>query len=128
MAKNFKVLIVEDNPINVIVLKKFIDGICQPEAVTNGEKALEMLENGNYDLVLMDINLGEDEMNGEEVLSRIRAIPHLKTLPVIAVTAYTMDANVKKFKDEGFIDFVPKPINKEVILNIIGKYISTKTP
>ena len=121
-----RILIVEDNPINVIVLKKFIEHVCIPDSVTAGSKALQMLEEKDYDLVLMDINLGDDNMNGVDVLHKIRESEKNKYLPVIAVTAYTMAGDIERFMEDGFIDFVPKPINKEEILKIIDKYLPSK--
>jgi putative two-component system response regulator len=61
---NKRILVVEDNPINVIVLKKFIENYYELDAATNGQKAIEMIEKNNYALVLMDINLGGEQMNG----------------------------------------------------------------
>jgi CheY-like chemotaxis protein len=118
-----KVLIVEDNPINVIVLKKFIENICTPDTVTSGQKALEMLEKNKYDLVLMDINLGSEQMTGLDVLQKLRENPNLKDLPVIAVTAYSGDESVQGVFSDQFTDLVIKPIDKEKILSVITKYL-----
>ncbi len=118
-----KVLIVEDNPINVIVLKKFIESVCTPDTVTSGQKALEMLEKNKYDLVLMDINLGSEQMTGLDVLQKLRENPALKELPVIAVTAYSGDEAVQGFFSDKFTDLVVKPIDKEKILSVITKYL-----
>ncbi len=118
-----RVLVVEDNPINVIVLKKFIDHLCEADSVINGAKALEMLANRNYDLILMDINLGNDDMNGIDVLNRIRDDDRWSQIPVIVVTT-RLDAPEKEiYAKAGFTDFVSKPINREEVLQVIEKYL-----
>jgi CheY-like chemotaxis protein len=118
-----KALIVEDNPINVIVLKKFIEHICTADVVTNGAKALETLAERKYDLLLLDINLGSEQMTGLEVLEEIRRIPDLKSLPVIIVTAYASEETNNQYISQPFTELIIKPIEKEKILAVIGKYI-----
>ncbi len=121
---NKRILVVEDNPINVIVLKKFIENYYELDAATNGQKAIEMIEKNNYALVLMDINLGGEQMNGAEVLRKVRENEHFNYLPFIAVTAYVTEEAIQKFKEDGFADVVSKPIDRERILNTINKYIT----
>jgi CheY-like chemotaxis protein len=121
---NKRILVVEDNPINVIVLKKFIENYYELDAATNGQKAIEMIEKNNYALVLMDINLGGEQMNGAEVLRKVRENEHFNHLPFIAVTAYVTEEAIQKFKEDGFADVVSKPIDRERILNTINKYIA----
>jgi CheY-like chemotaxis protein len=118
-----KALIVEDNPINVIVLKKFIESLCTAEAVTTGAKALETLAEKKYDLLLLDINLGSEQMTGLEVLEEIRRVPELKTLPVIIVTAYASEETNSQYISQPFTELVIKPIDKEKIIEVISKYI-----
>lgn len=122
---NKKILVVEDNPINVIVLKKFIESYCDLDTATNGQKAIEMVEKNDYALVLMDINLGGEQMTGVEVLEKIRENEHFIHLPVVAVTAYVTEEAIQKFKEDGFADVVNKPIDKERILSVVSKYVGT---
>ena len=65
-------------------------------------------------------------MNGIDVLKQIRNNPKTANIPVIAVTAYSLNENIEKFKEHGFTDFVPKPINKAFLLEIIEKHITKK--
>ncbi len=114
---------VEDNPINVIVLKKLIEHVCEADSVINGVKALEMLASRNYDLVLMDINLGNDNMTGIDVLNKIRSEERWSQLPVIVVTTQLGTPDKEVYAKAGFTDFVSKPINREEVLQVIGKYL-----
>lgn len=118
-----KALIVEDNPINVIVLKKFIENVCTADVVTSGAKALEVLAEKKYDLMLLDINLGSEQMTGLEVLEEIRRVSDLKSLPVIIVTAYASEEANTQYLSQPFTELVIKPIEKEKILAVIAKYI-----
>jgi len=115
--------VVEDNPINVIVLKKLIEHVCEADSVINGVKALEMLASRNYDLVLMDINLGNDNMTGIDVLNKIRSEERWSQLPVIVVTTQLGTPDKEIYAKAGFADFVSKPINREEVLQVIGKYL-----
>ncbi|MCU0393406.1 MAG: response regulator [Thermoflexibacter sp.] len=121
---NTKVLIVEDNPINIIVLKKFIEHLCTLDVVNNGVKALEMIEKNDYALILMDINLGTEQMSGIDVLNQVRANEQFKQLPIIAITAYVTEDSTQQFKEQGFTDVVHKPIDRDRIAYILSRYIS----
>ncbi len=79
-----------------------------------GMAALEGLEKERPDLVLLDVSL--PEMDGTEVLRRIRANEKLRGLPVIALTAHAMSGDREKYLNAGFDDYVTKPIVDETLL------------
>ncbi len=116
-----KILLVEDNPINLVVVKKFVESLYEVDSTTSGKKVEAMLQQRNYQLVLTDINLGDEEISGVEVMQHIRQ--NYPQLPVVAITGYSMAADIDRFKEQGFTDFVPKPINKEQLLATIAKHI-----
>lgn len=118
-----KILVVDDNPINVIVLKKFAESFAEVDSANNGAKAMELLKQDNYALILMDINLGKDEVNGVEVLRQIKADAQLEHIPVLAVTAYLSDEKAKELRAAGFADLMEKPINREGIGLLVKKYL-----
>lgn len=119
-----KVLIVEDNPVNLIILKKILSPHCTTDSAKNGAKAMELLEANQYDLVLTDINLGDEEFTGIDVLRKIRSNPATKEMPVIAVSAYFSDANAHEFQHEDFTALVIKPISEEKLLAAMSPYLS----
>jgi CheY-like chemotaxis protein len=121
--KRPQVLVVEDNPINVIVLKKFIEHLCDADSVTNGAKALQMLADKPYDMVLLDINLGNADMTGMDVLRKIQEDQQFSQIPVVAVTAHLIASDIERYKQAGFADFISKPINREDILEVFAKYV-----
>ena len=74
------------------------------------------------DLVLLDISL--PEMDGTEVLQRIRANPEIQTLPVVALTAHAMAGDREKYLGAGFNDYVSKPIvDEQVLLDVIQRLL-----
>ena len=103
-----RVLLVEDNPVNTVfgtsVLKKLgHDSV----AVTNGLECLAALEQGVFDLVLMDIQM--PVMNGEDALKAIRQRKQGADIPVIALTAYALNGDQERFMNAGFNGYISKP-------------------
>lgn len=119
------ILIVEDNPVNIIILKKMLEAICAINSAKSGLQAIKMLEENKYDLVLMDINLGTDELSGLDILKKIRTDDTLKNMPVIAITAYSYNEILPDFLNEGFTDLLPKPVGREQLLAVVHKYLPT---
>lgn len=117
------ILLVEDNPINIVVIKKILGIFYDVDAITSGKKVQTMLENSEYQLILTDMNLGDDDMNGFDVMQQVRNNSKTAHLPIIVVTAYTLADDIEKFKQQGFTDFIPKPVNKEFLLNVLSKYL-----
>jgi CheY-like chemotaxis protein len=118
------VLIVEDNPVNIIILKKILEAVCIVNSAKSGLQAIKMLEENKYDLVLMDINLGSDEMTGLDILKKIRTNESSKDMPVVAITAYSHGESVPDFLEAGFSDLLPKPVGREQLLGVVHKYVT----
>jgi CheY-like chemotaxis protein len=87
-----------------------------------GIAALEGLPRDKPDLVLLDVSL--PEMDGTEVLRRLRVDPALSRLPVIALTAHAMAGDREKYLAAGFDDYVSKPIvDEQVLLEAIRRHL-----
>ncbi len=114
------VLMVEDDVMNVGMIKKFLDEICTLHTVTNGEEALELVKIHNYDAILMDIGLGQG-INGIDTTKIIRTIPEYKDIPIIAVTAYAMNGDREKFLSSGMTGYISKPFKMTDLVNVLGK-------
>lgn len=114
-----RVLIVDDNNLNIKVARKALDGLgFLIEDVSSGKDCLEKVGSGaNYDLILMDIMM--PEMSGETALKRLQEMGY--TNPVIALTADAVEGAKERYLAEGFIDYIPKPFNKEQILEKLKK-------
>jgi CheY-like chemotaxis protein/HPt (histidine-containing phosphotransfer) domain-containing protein len=109
-----KIAVVEDNPDNRLLVRVILEPLYEVSEYEDGPAALEGLEREKPDLLLLDISL--PEMDGTEVLRRIRAIPQLHDLPVIALTAHAMSGEREKYLGLGFDDYLTKPIVDESLL------------
>lgn len=123
-----RVLVVDDNEINLMMAKKFLDkwGM-KCEVVTSGKDALVKVFDTDYDLILMDLQM--PEMDGYEVTATIRSLENLdlKNIPIVAVSADTYE-NVKiKIAEVGMNDFLSKPFNPMELLTIVYEYTKGKT-
>lgn len=110
---NKKVLIVDDNKLNVKVARRVTDAlnIKKVDECYNGSECLNMVaSNNDYDIILMDIMM--PVMNGEEALKKLKEIDGFNT-PVIALTADAVSGSKEKYIKEGFADYLAKPFNKD---------------
>ncbi len=108
---SYSILVAEDNAINQKLIKsilKKVNNTC--DIADNGKIALEMLEEKNYDIFLLDMQM--PVMDGMETLQNIRQSEKFQKLPVIALTAYAMSEERDKYIAAGCNEFVAKPINK----------------
>ncbi|TDE13145.1 response regulator [Dyadobacter psychrotolerans] len=118
--ENVKILIVEDNPMNVLVLKNFLKRWgAVSEVAQNGKEALEILDSSKHQIILMDMHM--PVMDGYEATKQLRSKG--ETIPVIALTA-SVALNVdEKIYGIGINDIVVKPFVPEELLNMILKYV-----
>ena len=114
-------LVVEDNPINQMVVKEMLDlpGI-SIDIANNGLEALDQLKTRTYDAVLMDIQM--PEMDGIEATKKIRRTLNIKRLPIIAMTAHAMYGDREKCIAAGMNDYISKPIDRNLLITTIQKY------
>lgn len=117
------VAVVEDNADNRLLLQAILDGLYDVVEYENGIDALAGLAAHLPDLVLLDISL--PGMDGNEILTRIRADEKLRRLPVIALTAHAMAGDREKYLAAGFNDYITKPIVDEtLLLRAMDKWIA----
>jgi CheY-like chemotaxis protein/anti-sigma regulatory factor (Ser/Thr protein kinase) len=104
-----RILVVEDNRLNIDVLKNMLENSpWDVDYVLTGEKALEQVYEKVYDIILMDIQL--PGMDGIEVMKRIKRDKKIES-KIIALTAYAMKGDWEKFINEGFDDYISKPVD-----------------
>ncbi|MFL1896400.1 response regulator [Aquimarina sp. 2-A2] len=115
-----KILYVEDNKINAVVMDKMLSkNACDVITVANASTALQEVSADFFDLILVDINLGINQMDGCELLKRFRLMDPLKTKPIYAVTAYALPGDEAHFLEKGFDQYFSKPVDFEKLLNAI---------
>lgn len=120
-----KVLYVEDNLLNIQVMSLYLRGIFELDSVTSAEAALEKISASKYDILLLDINLGEG-MNGIELAKILRNMDEYKSKPIISVTGYSSYYIEDKSYQEIFDFYVTKPFSKVDILGILSSITSCK--
>lgn len=113
------ILVIDDNKINLATARKVLSDEYKVIPVIRGEQALTYLKNGDCDIILLDINM--PEMDGFEVLKRIREMEHCKNTPVIFLTADDDSETETRCFKEGAIDFIAKPFVPEVMRSRIGR-------
>ncbi len=109
------VLVVEDNADNRKLVSWVLEDAGYPFTnVSSAEEGLQVLETGEFGLVLMDVSL--PGMDGKEATRRLRADPRWRTLPVIAVTAHAITGEVEAIRASGVSALVTKPIDEAELL------------
>lgn len=116
------VLIVEDNELNMKLFHDLLEahGINTVETV-DGRNVLELAREHKPDLILMDIQL--PEVSGLEVTKWLKDDEELKSIPVIAVTAFAMKGDEQKIREGGCEDYISKPISVTRFLEVIDSYL-----
>lgn len=124
-----KILIVEDNVHFRTLISSILEalGISDLDEARDGSEALEILHEGEADLVILDWKM--DGMDGVECVRRIRTMDVAnRFVPIIMVTGYTETSLKKKARDAGVNDFLGKPISPQSILGRIVQVIENPRP
>jgi signal transduction histidine kinase/CheY-like chemotaxis protein len=123
--RNLRILLAEDNKLNVMVARVELENIIPGlhlDVAANGQLALDMLQANDYDLILMDVQM--PLMDGYEATRAIRAMPNGKSrLPILAMTANVMQAEVQQCLDAGMDGFVPKPFKQEELVEAMRQVL-----
>ncbi len=115
------ILVVDDDKANLSLAQRILGSQYRIAASNSGKASLKYLERHRPDLILLDINM--PEMNGFEVMEKLRSDAHLKTIPVIFLTAdATAETEIKCFR-MGAMDFVTKPFVPDILLSRVSKTI-----
>lgn len=120
-----RILLVEDDEISANVIVKFLKRNFDVEVSSNGRAGLELIKSNNYDLILLDINLGTG-VSGLKVLDEIKAMDDYKSIPVIASTAYTMKGDKENLIAKGFDDYISKPFTLKEINEKIFEHLKDR--
>lgn len=110
-----RILVAEDHPVNQLLMKELMKGLgCQMRLAQNGAEAVAYWEEGNLDLILMDVQMpgtnGLDAARQIRLLERLRQRPHI---PIIAITANAMNGDREVCLAAGMDGYISKPLNRE---------------
>ena len=115
------ILIVEDNPDNMVTIKALLQNKYNILEATDGEEGLKMALSERPDLVLLDMSL--PKLDGFEVVGKIKADEKAHNIPVIALTARAMKGDRERTIDAGCDDYVSKPVDPEKLMGKIGYWV-----
>ncbi len=120
LMPHLDILLVEDNDINQEIALAVLQNMgMHVTLATNGEEAIATFEEGDFDLILMDIQM--PVMDGLTAAKRIRqsAHPFAKRIPIIAMTAHAMTGDKEKSLNAGMNDHITKPLNMDELSNVL---------
>lgn len=117
-----KILVVEDDEISRDVLILFLKNHFEIDEARNGQTALEKADHNQYDLILMDVNLGRG-MTGLDITKNLKLRPNYAGVPIIAITAFAMKGDKEEFLQAGFDHYLAKPFTREELRATIKKYL-----
>ncbi len=117
------VLIVEDNELNMKLFHDLLEAHGYATLQTkDGMEALKLAREHRPDLILMDIQL--PEVSGLEVTKWIKEDEELKSIPIIAVTAFAMKGDEEKIREGGCEDYLAKPISVTKFLQAVQRFLN----
>lgn len=117
------VLVVDDMPTNIEVLRGMLRTEYRIKAAISGERALEIAaREPRPSIILLDVMM--PEMDGYEVCQRLKADPRTRNIPVIFVTARDEDTDQERGFDVGAVDYIPKPVRQRVVLSRVRAHLA----
>lgn len=121
-----KILYIEDNPENRLLVRRILqaEGYTVVEAV-DGPSGLESAASSPPDLILLDINL--PEMDGYELVGKLRQIPGLAGTPIIALTAYALRGDRERILAAGCDGYIQKPIDVDSLPVQVASFLKKRT-
>ncbi len=122
LLRNLRVLHVEDTPEIRLITRIFLKDGFDVVSASSGEEAIQKAQNGNFDVILMDINLGEG-LSGFETSSKIREMKKYNNVPIIAVTTSNYLEVRSRCIESGVNAFVQKPFKKRDLRATISQLI-----
>ena len=117
-----RIAVVDDNADNRLIIRTILEDQYEIVEYSSGIEAIEGFRKNKPDVVILDISL--PEMDGTEILRRLRDDADLHDLPVIALTAHAMVGDREKYLAAGFNDYVAKPIlDMSVLFSTIQRWV-----
>lgn len=120
-----KILYIENDPASVILLKRILSNEFIFDSANTDKEAIKKVEENEYDLILMDINLNCD-MNGEDLMRLFKRIPNTSKIPIFAVTTRAFGNEGERLLDEGFNGYFAKPYDTENLIKLIKFYLKVE--
>jgi PAS domain S-box-containing protein len=125
LSKKF-ILVVDDSQETTEMLGKLLqlEGAFV-ESARSGAEALEIARRKNFDLVVSDISM--PEMDGYQLLQKLRELPSMASVPAVALTGYGRSADIERAREEGFAEHLTKPLDLDQLLQVVRRLTDGKT-
>jgi CheY-like chemotaxis protein len=122
------VLVVEDNPVNCMVVQAMLEQLGMAVLLANdGGQAVELLRDQPIDLVLMDCQM--PVMDGYEATRRIRGSGHARArVPIVALTAHALADDRQRCEAAGMDDYLPKPVTSDALAQALLRHLGPALP
>jgi CheY-like chemotaxis protein len=118
-------LVADDNTVNRFKLGLYVKSLGYVATmVETGQQALDLAYKERFDVILLDLNM--PEMEGDEVLRRLKSTAHLRDIPVIIISGVNDTSRVKRCLELGAQDFLPKPFDTALLKEKIEKSLANK--
>jgi CheY-like chemotaxis protein len=116
-----RILVAEDNPANQLIIEAMLSKLGhRVEIVGDGRQACEAARAGDYDLILMDVQM--PTLDGLAATRAIRTFPGVAgRVPIVALTANTIDGQREVYREAGMVDYVAKPIDLSALAATIAR-------
>lgn len=116
---NHNILLVDDSPDNQVLVGRFLEMAgATVHTAKNGREGVDLAQKGDYDLILMDLQM--PEMDGYQALKLLKDSGYSK--PIIALTAHAMQEERRRCLESGFIEHLSKPIDRHVLIRAVVQY------
>jgi CheY-like chemotaxis protein len=122
-TENRRILLAEDNPDTALLIEYLLETYGTVTTVATAQEAMARAEHDPYDLILLDINLGEG-LDGSDVLHHLKATGRNMHVPVGAVTAYAMPGDRDRFLKMGFDAYLSKPFSADDLIGMVEKLLN----
>jgi PAS domain S-box-containing protein len=116
------VLVVEDDSINQITIKRFFKNRYRCIVTDSSDEVIDILKKEKVDIILMDISILGDK-NGLELTKELKALKEFSHIPIIVITAHAFDVDKQNALASGCDNFLAKPFSKQEILDLVDLYL-----
>jgi diguanylate cyclase (GGDEF)-like protein len=118
------ILVVDDDPLNLVVLKQTLQKYYRVLSASNGQEALDVVSSNTIDLILLDIKM--PKMDGYQVLKKLKNSPQTQSIPVIFISANDSHADEAKGLEMGAMDYITKPFSPPIVLVRVKNQLTIK--
>lgn len=120
LIPKYRMLVVEDNLETQLLVKRLLKSNFDIVLTDSFDTAMVAFNNGTFDMVLLDINLGE-KRTGTDLLHKLRALPGKEPFYAVAFTAYALPTDRSHFITQGFDDYLPKPFTRSDLHELLQR-------